>query len=53
MMAPSGAEGEGRRACARPEAWDELLTSDTAAAEAFYGKVFGHGVDKMPMPGME
>ena len=33
--------------------WDELLTSDTVAAEAFYGKVFGYGVEKMPLPGIE
>jgi predicted enzyme related to lactoylglutathione lyase len=33
--------------------WDELLTSDTAAAQAFYTKVFGYGTDKMTMPGMD
>jgi hypothetical protein len=33
--------------------WDELLTSDPAAAEAFYRKVFGFGVDRMSMPGMD
>ncbi len=33
--------------------WDELLTSDVAAAQAFYGKVCGYETEKMPMPGMD
>jgi predicted enzyme related to lactoylglutathione lyase len=31
--------------------WDELLTSDPAAAARFYGAVFGWGTDRMEMPG--
>ena len=52
------AEGEGKaESDARPAAgsfcWDELLTSDPAAAVAFYGKVFGFGTETMSMPGMD
>jgi uncharacterized protein len=32
--------------------WDELLTSDPAAAEKFYGQVVGYHTKKMDMPGM-
>ena len=30
--------------------WSELMTSDPAAAAAFYGKLFGWTFDTMPMP---
>lgn len=33
--------------------WDEVLTSDPAAAEAFYRRIFGFGVRKMAMPGTD
>lgn len=33
--------------------WDELLTSDMAAAEKFYGTVFGWQAEHMEMPGMK
>jgi uncharacterized protein len=32
--------------------WYELMTTDPAAAKAFYGKVVGWGMQDMPMPGM-
>jgi predicted enzyme related to lactoylglutathione lyase len=32
--------------------WDELLTSDPAAAEKFYGQVIGYTTQHMEMPGM-
>src|SRR5262245_19845148 len=32
--------------------WYELMTTDTAAAKAFYGSVVGWGMQDMPMPGM-
>src|SRR5215468_5261878 len=32
--------------------WHELMTTDTKAARAFYGKVVGWGAQDMPMPGM-
>jgi uncharacterized protein len=32
--------------------WYELMTTDTPAAKAFYGKVAGWGTQDMPMPGM-
>jgi predicted enzyme related to lactoylglutathione lyase len=32
--------------------WDELLTSDTEAAEKFYGQVIGYKTEHMEMPGM-
>jgi predicted enzyme related to lactoylglutathione lyase len=32
--------------------WHELMTTDTRAAKAFYGKVVGWGAQDMPMPGM-
>src|ERR1700674_4640633 len=32
--------------------WYELMTSDTAAAKAFYSKVVGWKTQDMPMPGM-
>lgn len=32
--------------------WCELMTTDTDAAQAFYGKVVGWGATPMPMPGM-
>ena len=32
--------------------WHELMTTDTKAAKAFYGKVVGWGAQDMPMPGM-
>ncbi|TXL81695.1 VOC family protein [Vineibacter terrae] len=32
--------------------WYELMTTDTEAAKAFYGKVVGWGTQDMPMPGM-
>jgi predicted enzyme related to lactoylglutathione lyase len=32
--------------------WDELLTSDTAAAEKFYSTIIGYGTEHMEMPGM-
>jgi predicted enzyme related to lactoylglutathione lyase len=33
--------------------WHELMTTDTAAAEAFYKKVVGWGTKKSDMPGIE
>jgi predicted enzyme related to lactoylglutathione lyase len=33
--------------------WDELLTPDPDAAAKFYATVFGWGVEKLEMPGME
>ena len=32
--------------------WYELMTTDTGAAKAFYGKVVGWGTQDMPMPDM-
>lgn len=32
--------------------WHELMTTDTKAAKAFYGKVVGWGAQDMPTPGM-
>jgi predicted enzyme related to lactoylglutathione lyase len=32
--------------------WDELLTSDTEAAEKFYGSIIGYKTEHMEMPGM-
>lgn len=32
--------------------WYELMTTDAAAAKAFYGKVVGWSTQDMPMPGM-
>src|SRR5262245_48248110 len=32
--------------------WYELMTTDTGAAKAFYGKVAGWKTQDMPMPGM-
>lgn len=32
--------------------WCELMTSDVAAAKAFYGKLFGWDTEDMSMPGM-
>jgi uncharacterized protein len=34
-------------------AWNELMTTNSAAAAEFYGKVLGVTAVKMPMPGME
>ena len=32
--------------------WSELMTTDVSAAKTFYGKLFGWGLEDMPMPGM-
>lgn len=32
--------------------WNELMTTDVDAAKAFYAKLFGWGIEDMPMPGM-
>jgi len=32
--------------------WCELMTTDVDAAKAFYGKLFGWGMEDMPMPEM-
>ncbi len=32
--------------------WCELLTTDVEAAQAFYAKLFGWTLEKMPIPGM-
>jgi predicted enzyme related to lactoylglutathione lyase len=32
--------------------WSELMTTDVSGAKAFYGKLFGWGLEDMPMSGM-